>query len=206
MSTGVIILIVVAVVVVAALVAFTAARPRMRSRRLQERFGPEYERELAEHEGDRAAAESELEERVKRAQKLDIQPLDAAQRERFLADWNTLQEQFVDSPAKAVIGADQLLNEVLRDSGYPEDDRYGALSVHHNKALPGYRASREAAVHARQGEATTEELRTSFVDVRNTFDLLVGAGEGSDRQQSLPNNRVPAPRPAPSSTTTEETS
>lgn len=207
MSTGVIILIVAVVVVVAVLAAAAMTRlPRLRSRRLQQRFGPEYQRELARHEGDRTAAERELEARVRRAEKLDIQPLDATRRERFLGDWNALQEQFVDAPAQSVVRADQLLNEVLREQGYPEEDRYAALSVHHARALSGYRASRDAAARAAggrtgdgtNGETTTEELRQAFVDTRGAFDLLVRGDEGSR------GGPVPSPRPVRSGATTEE--
>lgn len=179
MSTGLIIVIVVVVVVVAALAAMVLLRPQQRNRKLRQQFGPEYDRELAQHDGDTRATDQVLEERVKYAGELDIRPLDAAQRERALAQWNTLQEQFVDSPAKAVIDADQLLSDVLRDRGFPaddasDDDRYAALSVHHAPALPGYRTSQQAAERAQRGEATTEELRQAFVNARETFDQLVG--------------------------------
>jgi len=170
MSTGLIIVIVIAVVAVAALAAMAAMRPQQRNRKLRQQFGPEYDRELAQHDGDIKATDQVLEERVKRAGDLDIRSLDAAQRERALARWTTLQEQFVDSPAKAVIDADHLLSEVLRDRGFPaadsSDEQYAALSVHHAPALPGYRA--------RRGEATTEELRQAFVNARETFDQLMG--------------------------------
>jgi hypothetical protein len=188
MSTGLIIVIVVAVLAVAALAAMAVMRPQQRNRKLRQQFGPEYDRELAQHDGDIRATDQVLEERVKRAGNLDIRPLDAAQRERVTAQWITLQEQFVDSPAKAVIDADHLLDEVLRDRGFPtpapagapaddsrDDDRYAALSVHHGPALPGYRATQQAAERAQRGEATTEELRQAFVNARETFDQLVGA-------------------------------
>ncbi|MEY9835188.1 hypothetical protein [Streptacidiphilus sp. EB103A] len=178
MSTGLIIVIVVALVAVAALAAMAVMRPQQRNRKLRQQFGPEYDRELAQHDGDIRATDQVLEERVKRAGDLDIRSLDAAQRERALARWTTLQEQFVDSPAKAVIDADHLLGEVLRDRGFPAadsyDEQYAALSVHHAPALPGYRATQQAAERAQRGEATTEELRQAFVNARETFDQLMG--------------------------------
>ncbi|WP_182454146.1 hypothetical protein [Streptacidiphilus sp. P02-A3a] len=198
MSTGVIIVVVVAVVVLAALAA-ALLRPGRRSRRLQEQFGPEYDRVVAQHNGNNRAAEQELQERVKRVEQLDIRPLDAAQREHYLADWSGLQEQFVDEPAKSLSEADQLLAGVLRDRGYPDDDPYTALSVHHSGALAGYRNSRSAANRARQGEGTTEELRQSFVELRGAFEALVSEGPK--------NQRIPVQRTAPAlrqSQTTEE--
>jgi hypothetical protein len=173
MSTGLIIVIVVVAVVVIALVGVAVVMPQMRSRRLQQQFGPEYQRAVSEHDGNAKEAERELAERVRRTGELDLRPLDAAQQERYLAHWTTLQEQFVDAPAKAVIDADLLLTEVLRERGYPDDDQYAALSVHHARAIDGYRASRNAAERAESGDATTEELRDAFVRARATFDALV---------------------------------
>jgi hypothetical protein len=201
MSTGVIIVIVVAVVVVAALAAAIALRPKQRTQRLRQQFGPEYDRTLADHGGDSKAAEQELQDRIARAKQLDIRPLDDAQRERYLADWAALQEQFVDAPAETLTGADALLSEVLGERGYPEQDRVAALSVHHANSLAAYRESHNAATRAGQGEGTTEELRQSFVQFRETFEALVN--EGSQTQ----NRRVPAQRTASAArpnTTTEE--
>lgn len=178
MSTGVIIVIVVVAVVVIALIALAMRRPQARSRRLKEQFGPEYERTVSRHDGDAKEAEGELGDRITRSQDLDIRPLDDAQREYFLAQWATLQELFVDDPAKAIIDADQLLTSVLHERGYPDEDQYDALSVHHANALPGYRASRNAAQRAPSADASTEELRDAFVHARKTFDSLVLDDQG----------------------------
>ena len=196
MSTGLIIVIVVVAVVVVALVGIAVAMPQMRSRRLQQQFGPEYERAVAQHDGDTKEAERELSERVKRTGELDLHPLDPARQERYLARWTALQEQFVDAPGKAVIDADHLLTEVLRERGYPDDDQDIALSVHHTRALEGYRVSRSAAERAGQGAATTEELRDAFVRARETFDELV-------RDDSGPSDRTT--RPSPSATPRTDT-
>ena len=206
MSTGVIILIVVVVVVVVAAIGVAVAMPRMRSRRLQQQFGPEYDRTVSEHNGDSKEAERELSERVKRTNELDLRPLDAAQQERYLAQWTTLQEQFVDAPGKAVIDADHLLTEVLRDRGYPDDDQYAALSVQHNRALEGYRVSRSAAQRAADGSATTEELRDAFVRARETFDELVRDDSGSsDVVDNATDTDTDVPAGEPVNGTTERT-
>ncbi|WP_042399273.1 hypothetical protein [Streptacidiphilus carbonis] len=203
MSTGLIIVIVVVVIVVVALAAMAAMRPQQRNRKLRQQFGPEYERELAQHNGDTKATDQVLEQRTKRAKDLDVRPLDAAQRERALAQWTTLQEQFVDSPAKAVIDADHLLDEVLRDRGFPaggangsggtdgtDEDRYAVLSVHNAAALPGYRSARQAAERAQRGEATTEELRQAFVNARETLDHLIGGGASATTSPTSSNERT----------------
>ena len=72
MPTGILLAIVVAVIVVAALViGLMAVRRR---RRLQQRFGPEYDRLVGERDSKRKA-EAELAERERRVQRLDIHPL-----------------------------------------------------------------------------------------------------------------------------------
>lgn len=178
MSTALIVLLVVLAVVVLALAAAAFALPQRRSRRLQQQFGPEYQRALTEHEGDAKAAERDLDERVKQTGELDLHPLEAAQQERFRARWSELQAQFVDAPAQSVQDADLLLSEVLRERGYPDDGQDAALSVHHAEALDSYRSLRSTAVRARTGEAGTEELRQAFAGARDVFDQVVSAGTG----------------------------
>lgn len=178
MSTLVTILIVALMLGVIAAAGAVILLPKLRSRRLQQQFGPEYQRALAQHDGDAGEAERELAERVRQVGELDLHPLDPADRERYLARWAGLQEQFVDAPGKSVIDADRLLTEVLRERGYPEGDQSAALSVHHAGALAGYRASRDAAARAEHGDTTTEQLRDAFVRARGTFDELVQESGG----------------------------
>jgi Flp pilus assembly protein TadB len=89
--------IVVAVLAVLLVVAVVLLWRARRSQRLRERFGPEYERALAEH-GDRRAAESELLERRERRQKFELQPLERAARERYAERWRMTQRRLSTSP------------------------------------------------------------------------------------------------------------
>ena len=72
MSTGIIVGIVVAVIVIGAVVFGVMAV--LRRRRLQQRFGPEYDRLVGERDS-RRKAEAELTGRERRVEGLDIQPL-----------------------------------------------------------------------------------------------------------------------------------
>ena len=99
MSTVTIVAIVVAVIVVGAVVIGVMAV--MRRRRLQQRFGPEYDRAVGESDS-KLKAESELAERERRVRDLDIRPLTDAARRSYAQKWAGLQEQFVDTPADAV--------------------------------------------------------------------------------------------------------
>src|SRR5437773_10259533 len=105
-------LVVVGVLVVLALVVWAAMRKR-KSAALASKFGPEYERAVAEA-GKRSKAEAELEARAKRRETLRIHALTPADRERYLDLWRSTQARFVDSPAAAVGEADHLVTEVMR--------------------------------------------------------------------------------------------
>ncbi|MCC5475972.1 hypothetical protein [Streptomyces barringtoniae] len=183
MSTGMIVLtVIVAVVIIAA-----AASPVLRGRGrhggsgLRRRFGPEYDRTVALHDGDTEAAERELAERVERHGGLRERPLDQAGREHYAARWTAVQEHFVESPRQAVAEADQLLADVAAARGYPDGGRYeeqfAALSVHHADHVDGYRqvhrvaraGARDALTEAGSG---TEEMRTALVGARALFDDL----------------------------------
>jgi FtsZ-interacting cell division protein ZipA len=173
MDTGllVVILIVLALLVVLALVA---GRQR-RSRRLRERFGPEYDRTVAEA-GDRKEAESRLEERTARRERLDIVPLDPADRTRYVEAWRLTQARFVDEPAEATREADRLITAVMRDRGYPIDDfeqRAADVSVDHPQVVDDYRAAQAIAAANERSEASTEDLRQALVHYRSLFEELL---------------------------------
>jgi FtsZ-interacting cell division protein ZipA len=183
MDTGllVVILIVLALLVVLALVA---GRQR-RSRRLRERFGPEYDRTVAEA-GDRKEAESRLEERTTRRERLDIVPLDPADRVRYVEAWRLTQARFVDEPAEATREADRLITAVMRDRGYPIDDfeqRAADVSVDHPQVVDDYRAAQAIAAANERSEASTEDLRQALVHYRSLFEELLEVDRADDDRQ-----------------------
>ncbi|MFD4260329.1 hypothetical protein ACFWR9_22600 [Streptomyces sp. NPDC058534] len=204
MSTGVIIaliVIVAAVLVVAAVVAQRARGPQ-HGGSLKRRFGPEYDRAVARHDGDTKAAERELGERVERHGSLHTRPLESAERERFEARWTAAQERFVDSPREAVGEADRLLAELAGVRGFPGGDQYeeqlAALSVHHAHQVDGYRRVHRVT-HARvdgaqEGGADTEELRESMVAARALFEELVRPGR---HEAARPRTTTDTGEPAP---------
>jgi hypothetical protein len=177
-----------------------------RRRGLQRRFGPEYDRVVAEQES-RARAEAELTERQRRVRKLNIRPLSKESASRYAAQWQTIQEEFVDSPQTAVAGAYTLLTEVLTERGYPvEDDGQltSDLSVDHARTVGSFRTAQEISTRAAAGDVPTEDLRQAFINYRRLFaDLLddpslalaqhADAGNGAS-----PNGRALASVPAAS--------
>ncbi|MET7984169.1 hypothetical protein [Streptomyces sp. NPDC005281] len=183
MSTGVIItLIIVAAIAVVAVALTLLARRPPGGRTLRRRFGPEYDRTVARHDGDTQAAERDLNERVKRHGDLRERPLEPAARERYSAGWTAAQERFVDSPQEAVAEADRLLGELAGVRGFPDGERYeeqvSALSVHHGHHVHGYRRVHRAALARtgggdRNGGGDTEQLRAAMLEARDLFDELM---------------------------------
>lgn len=205
MSTGAIIAVIVAVVVVIAIVAaVTMMRGGTGGAGLKRRFGPEYERTLARHDGDDKATRQELSERVKRYGDLAAEPATAEQRERYGQRWAEIQAKFVDEPGQALADADRLIGEVAAERGFPAADspeHFDALSVHHPHQVQGYRQAHELAGHAAAGgRRATEDMRQALVSARALFDeMLRGTGTSSrtaDRDPAVATTTVP-PAPAP---------
>src|ERR671937_2616575 len=174
MATGVWIVIAVAAVVVLALLLWSALRAR-RTRTLKEGFGPEYDRTVADAPS-RREAESDLAERQKRREELEIKPLDPGARERYRSEWQRAQERFVDDPPGAVGDADRLIQDVMRERGYPVHDfeqRAADLSVDHPEVVSNYRAAHGISVANERGKASTEDLRTAMVHYRSLFAELL---------------------------------
>jgi FtsZ-interacting cell division protein ZipA len=177
MDTWVWIVIAAAVVVAIVLVAMWAASRKRRTSHLREGFGPEYDRTV-EETGSRRRAESELTDREKRREELDIRPLAPGARDRFADRWRTVQERFVDDPNGAVRDAHTLVIEVMRERGYPTDDfeqRAADVSVDHPHVVENYRSAYDISRRAENGEADTEEQRQAMVHYRALFDELLEA-------------------------------
>jgi hypothetical protein len=187
MSTWVWIVIAVIVAIVVLGVVASALRTR-RSRSLQERFGREYDRTV-DKAGGRREAEQELREREKRHDALELRPLAHEARERYLLQWQATQGRFVDDPTGAVSEADDLVQRVMRDRGYPVDDfeqRAADISVEHPDLVEKYRTANGIARASERGEASTEDLRHS---VRHYRALFVELLELPDDEDASPRER-----------------
>jgi hypothetical protein len=197
-STQVVVLIVVVLVVliVAAALWFAARR-----RALRQRFGPEYDRAVAEGDS-RLAVERELRERERRHAQLELRDLDPESRDRYAASWNEIQARFLDDPNTAVNEADELVTRLAGERGYPTgdyDEQVANLSVDHARTLGNYRDAHEIYLVNARGEATTEQLRQAVVHYRALFSDLLG----TDVTETRPG--VPEPRSEVTETDTEVT-
>jgi hypothetical protein len=170
---------ILAAVVVIAVGAWLLIEQRQRTQ-VREHFGPEYERAVAEH-GDRRAAEKDLVERTRRRDELDVRPLSEGARVRYSERWRTVQARFVDQPESAIGEADALLDEVMRERGYPVDDfetKAELLSVDHPVVVSNYRAARAVQERNATRLAGTEELREALLRYRSLFEELLEADTG----------------------------
>ena len=182
MSTTEIIVLVVVLLLVAAVVAFLMAQARKR-KRLQSKFGPEYDRTV-ESSNRRRDAERELTEREQRRQSLDIRPLPAGDRKMFSERWRSTQEDFVDHPEMAVRQADLLVAEVMGRRGYPVgdfDQMSRDVSVDHAEVVHEYRSAHEISELNDRKQASTEQLRQAMVHYRALFtELLSDSDDDGD--------------------------
>jgi hypothetical protein len=207
MSTGIVVVIVVVIIVIALAIGVAAT---VRRRRLQQQFGPEYDRLAREHDSKRKA-EAELAQRQRRVRKLDIRPLSPEAQEQYSARWMSLQERFVDDPEDAVAQSQTLVAEVMRARGYPTEHRdqvAADLSVEHAKTIGNFRAADEISQKAASGTASTEDLRQAMIHYRALFRDLLGdtpepgdepawaAGAADDEFASGPSRSGQVPPPA----------
>ena len=173
-ATYIIIPVVLLLVILGAIFGLVLAR-RRRSEQLKDQFGPEYDHTV-QSMGDEKKAQTELNERQKHVEALDIRPLSVDERERYLADWTAVQSKFVDDPGQAVVDADRLIIEVMQLRAYPVSDfeqRAADISVNYPALVSNYRAAREIAIKNRDNLADTEELRQAMVYYKSLFEELL---------------------------------
>ena len=200
MPSWVWVLIAIAVVAVLAVVLWQALA-RRRTGRLQQQFGPEYDRTLGTTDSKREA-EAELQAREERRQQLEIRPLSQAARDRYLQSWQSVQAQFVDDPRGAVASADSLIQSVMAERGYPVEDfdqRAADISVDHPQVVENYRQGHRLARASADGNDSTEDLRQAMRHYRALFDELVEptadqptTRERHDEQQPPATDREPS--------------
>jgi hypothetical protein len=167
---------IVALVIVVFAAGAALVVTRQRSASLARRFGPEYDRVVAE-QGSRRAGESELRRLVQRSGSVELHELDPAARARYREEWRAAQLRFVDEPEQAVNAANDLVVHVMADRGYPagdEAERTEMVVADHPDLAAHYRAAHEAQARGRRGDATLDEMRAGFRHYRDLFERLLG--------------------------------
>ncbi|MDR3576031.1 MAG: hypothetical protein P4L50_19370 [Anaerolineaceae bacterium] len=173
-TTYLIIAVIVVLAIVGAILGPIFAR-RNRSDRFHNKFGAEYDHTV-ETMGTEKKAQTELDERQKHVETLNIRPLSVNERERYLADWTAVQAKFVDEPGQATLEADHLIMEVMQVRAYPISDfeqRAADISVSYPELVSNYRAARVIALKNEQHQANTEELRQAMIYYHSLFEELL---------------------------------
>jgi hypothetical protein len=168
------VIVAVVVVLVGVLLALAFSRHN-RTKRLQNKFGPEYDRAV-ETQGGKKKAQTELDGRQEHVDGLDIRPLTDVERVRYQADWTAVQSKFVDEPGQADIDADRLIMEVMQLRDYPVSDfdqRAADISINYPDLVSNYRAARDIANKNKEHKADTEELRQAMIYYRSLFEELL---------------------------------
>ena len=181
LNTTTLIAIVAVAVILVAFVAWLAWSANQ-SKRLKQRFGPEYDAVVGRV--GKAKAEAELKRREKRVKSFEIVPLASADAARFSQAWTRIQGSFVDDPKGVLIEADRLVRELLAKRGYPVADfelRAADISVDHPIVVNNYRAAQRIVSLDQRGEASTEDLRKAVVHFRALFDELLGSTKVRDQ-------------------------
>lgn len=156
--------------------AITLIVRSQRSKKLKERFGPEYNRAV-QKTGSAAKAEAKLEKLANRVDRFKIVPLSMAARADFVAAWHRVQGRFVDDPKDALTDADQLIQKLMNARGYPVSDfdqRAADISVDHPRIVEHYRAGHDISLRHSRGRASTEDMRQAMIHYRTLFAELVG--------------------------------
>jgi len=173
-NTTVIILAVVVAFIIGGMLGMLMNR-RQRTKRLQEKFGPEYERTVSEI-GDARQAENDLEARLDHVRTLDIRPLSADEIHHFRNEWQMTQAEFVDEPLAAMQKSDRLIREVMKAKGYPVEDfeqRVADISVDYPELVADYRGLHLIALKGANEAVNTEEMRQAMIHGRALFENLV---------------------------------
>jgi hypothetical protein len=197
-STVIVLVVVIVVLVLALIAAGVMLFQRRRTERLQEHYGPEYERSLSEA-GNRRAAEAQLTEREKRHRNLEIRDLRSEERDRFAASWADIQREFVDDPKRAVRDADALVLDIMRTRGYPVGDDGGDferraedISVEHPDVVQRYREAHRVRDATERGDVDTENQRSAVTSYRSLVTALIDS-RGDDRRADSGDRERPRP-------------
>lgn len=148
---------------------------KRRTERLRSQFGAGEYAHAVELGRNRRHGEADLAKRGARVESFDLQPLTLADQTRYEESWRRVQARFVDSPASAVVEADQLLRDVMSVRGYPVSDfeqLAADISVDHPTVMKNYRTAHEIAFRQTKGQASTEDLRQAMIHYRTLFGEL----------------------------------
>lgn len=138
-------------------------------------------------QGDpRRSPDRDLGESRRRPAGLQIRPLAPASRERYLRAWDGAQTRFLDTPVVALSEADALVTQLLRECGFPTEDRPASLQslpVEYAPVLKDLRAGRAIEKANSSDRADTEQVRRGMLHFRSVFEALVEPATGAKAER-----------------------
>jgi hypothetical protein len=102
----------------------------------------------------------------------DLRPLSAESRDRYIQEWDQIEEKFVDSPEQAVREAESLVLSVLRERGHPLTER----------DLP--REVQRAHKLGTSSKDKTEGMRQALLSYRSLMERMVGPEDKVRRDET----------------------
>jgi hypothetical protein len=112
-----------------------------------------------------------------RRTRAQLRALPADSRERYIREWDEVENKFVDNPEQAVREAEALVMSVLRERGHPLTERHLPVEVQRAHRL-GY-ASKDR----------TEGMRQALLHYRTVVERMVGP-EGETRRDDRPRREM----------------
>lgn len=188
MTGGTLFLIILAIIVFAAL-GGTVLSSLMRRRRLRKRFGPEYDKVVAQHES-RREGEAELRLRKRRIKKLSLAELSTEDRERAKGSLRnglafrsaSSKHRLRRSPRRS--RSSELSCGSVATRSRTIEQTVADRSVEHARVLDRFRSAHAISQKAAADQISTEELRTAMLYCRELFDQLLATEASTDERQS----------------------
>lgn len=100
-----------------------------------------------------------------------LRPLPAESRDRYITEWDEIENKFVDSPEQAVREAEALVMSVLRERGHPLTERELPQEVQRAHKL-GY-----------SSKDKTEGMRQALLSYRGVMARMVGPEDQARRDE-----------------------
>ena len=130
---------------------------------------------------------SRVQERAGQLRDVAPRPLEPDDRERYLAAWRGVQAIFVDDPRRAIVDADQLVENVLRTRGYRLADPAARAPGDEGEpeVVRRFWAGHDITVRRADPNVEAKDLWAAMAEYQAAIDALTAAPES-----------VPGARPA----------
>jgi hypothetical protein len=108
--------------------------------------------------------------------RLHSRTLQDAARERYVAEWQSLQSGLADEPEATIRQGDRLLQSVMRDCGYPTGDFghvSGEVSADEQMVLDNYLIAHRVSIKCETSSISDEEVRRAMAALHAALGSLL---------------------------------